>query len=117
MTTPEQDHSLNQDQSRLVRQLSVALWTTVGIAIVLVLSLIGVVIWLAVVNANEISNTNHQIAVNQTASDRRWCATFDLLTTPAIPAPTNPAANPSREATYQLYSDFVALEKQFGCRP
>lgn len=45
----------------------------------------------------------------------QWCATLDLLTSQPVPRPANPAANPSREQAYQLYTDFMALRGRFGC--
>jgi hypothetical protein len=60
---------------------------------------------------------NTQVTVDQalTANNARWCSTMKLLTATPVPYPANAAANPSRVATYQLYEDFVALKKEFGC--
>ena len=55
--------------------------------------------------------TLHQI--QQTSS--QWCDTLDLLTQNKIPQPSDPAANPSREEAYQLYTDFMQLKGRFGC--
>ncbi len=52
-------------------------------------------------------------AVN--TSDRKWCTTVGLLTATPVPRPADPAANPSREASYRLYADFVQLKKDLGC--
>lgn len=102
------------DQDARYRRVVRLLLTGMGVGMLL---LIGAVIWLSVVVAGNTSRNEHQIAANQIASDQRWCATFDLLTSPPVPPPANAAANPSREANYLLYSDFVTLERQFGCRP
>lgn len=88
--------------------------TTMGVCMLL---LIGAVIWLAVVVAGNTSQNEHQIAVNQAASDHRWCSTFDLLAGEKVPAPPDPAANPSRESSYKLYQDFVTLKSEFNCNP
>ena len=45
----------------------------------------------------------------------QWCDTLDLLTRNKIPQPADPAANPSREEAYQLYTDFMQLKGRFGC--
>ena len=51
--------------------------------------------------------------VNQ--SNHRWCDTLVLLTARPVPKPADPAANPSREQSYVLYSDFVRLRRNLGC--
>ena len=53
------------------------------------------------------------ISVQRQAHD--WCATLNLLTSQAVPKPADPAANPSRQQAYVLYSDFVDLRHRFGC--
>jgi hypothetical protein len=54
---------------------------------------------------------SHEIS----SSDHDWCAAIDLLTARPIPYPADPAKNPSRVATYDLYEDFVTLRHQYGC--
>jgi hypothetical protein len=51
----------------------------------------------------------------QQVSDHRWCTTLTLLTSQRVPKPADPAANPSREESYRLYSDFVKLRRDLGC--
>jgi len=58
-----------------------------------------------------IVENQHQV----TAASQQWCTTLDLLTRTPISKPGDPKANPSREASYELYLDFVHLRKQFGC--
>ena len=48
-------------------------------------------------------------------SDARWCSTLELLTSRPVNPPSNVAKNPSREADYRLYLDFVQLRRDFGC--
>lgn len=49
-------------------------------------------------------------------SNRQWCTVLDLLTRNPVPKPADPAQNPSRAASWELYEDFVHLSGQFGCR-
>jgi hypothetical protein len=49
------------------------------------------------------------------ASNHTWCATLDLLTSRPVPRPADPAANPSREQTYVLFTDFTDLRHHLGC--
>lgn len=49
-------------------------------------------------------------------SQREWCDALNVLTSQPVPAPANPAQNPSREAAYRLYEDFVQVKQEFGCR-
>lgn len=48
-------------------------------------------------------------------SNQNWCAALVLLTGNPVPRPADPAANPSREQAYELYQDFIAIERRFGC--
>lgn len=50
-------------------------------------------------------------------SDRKWCATLELLTSHPVARPADAAANPSREQSWLLYSDFVRLRRANGCPP
>jgi hypothetical protein len=50
-------------------------------------------------------------------SNAQWCDTLALITSRPVPKPTDPAANPSRQESYLLYSDFVTLQNKFGCKP
>lgn len=54
--------------------------------------------------AHEVNGSQHQ-----------WCSTLTLLTSRPVPRPADPGANPSREQTYVLYSDFVQLRHRLGC--
>lgn len=49
-------------------------------------------------------------------SQAQWCQTLELLTKHPVPKPADPAANPSRETTYQFYQGLVTLKHSFGCR-
>jgi hypothetical protein len=44
------------------------------------------------------------------------CPIVRLVIAHPVPRPSNPAANPSRVATYQMYEDFVIVKRQYGCR-
>jgi len=46
----------------------------------------------------------------------QWCDTLTLLTKNPVPKPADPQANPSRQQSYLLYSDFVKLRHKFGCQ-
>jgi len=48
-------------------------------------------------------------------SQRQWCETLTLITSVPVPAPADPAANPSREGQYRLYEDFLHVRQEFGC--
>jgi hypothetical protein len=48
-------------------------------------------------------------------NNAQWCDTLRLLTSHPVTKPSNPAANPSRVASYQLYLDFLTLKHRFGC--
>lgn len=48
-------------------------------------------------------------------SQSQWCDTMRLLTSHPVPAPSNAAANPSRENAYRFYSDFKMLKERLGC--
>jgi hypothetical protein len=50
-------------------------------------------------------------------SQRQWCETLTLITSVPVPAPADPAANPSREGQYRLYEDFLQVQRRFGCHP
>lgn len=49
-------------------------------------------------------------------NDRQWCDSLNILTSQPVSPPSDPAQNPSREASYKLYRDFVQIRKEFGCR-
>jgi hypothetical protein len=49
------------------------------------------------------------------ANNKTWCAAMVLLTSHPVPKPSDPAANPSREQAYQLYTTFRTLRRQLGC--
>lgn len=79
-----------------------------------VLFIIGVVAVVALVIGGvsfAVLSNQHQVA----SSQQQWCDTLDLLTRTPVPKPADPKANPSREATYELYRDFVKLKDKFNC--
>lgn len=49
------------------------------------------------------------------SDDHKWCAAMTLLTAHPVPRPAHPAANPSREQTWQFYETFVHLRHSLGC--
>jgi hypothetical protein len=56
--------------------------------------------------------TSREIGLN----NQKWCTTLELLTSRPVPRPPDPAANPSREQAYVLYTDFRDLRHRLGCR-
>jgi hypothetical protein len=48
-------------------------------------------------------------------NNRNWCSALEVLTAVKQAPPADPTANPSRVETYELYTDFMAIEKRFGC--
>lgn len=100
------------DQSEKYRRSIATILAVMGMCM---LFLIGAVIWLSVVVAGNTARNEMQIAANQAASDHRWCATMNLLTLHPVSKPADPASNPSREASYQLFIDFLTLKDGFGC--
>jgi len=46
---------------------------------------------------------------------RHACTALEVLTSQAVAAPADPAANPSREETYKLYLGLVAWKRADGC--
>jgi hypothetical protein len=51
----------------------------------------------------------------QRSSNQQWCAALQLLTSQPVNPPADPSSNPSRVAQYKLYTDFLTIEKRFGC--
>jgi hypothetical protein len=43
------------------------------------------------------------------------CQALELLTATPVPAPADPAANPSRETTYKFYEALLFWERADGC--
>ena len=43
------------------------------------------------------------------------CAALGLLTAKPVPKPSDPAANPSRETTYEFYEAILFWERADGC--
>lgn len=72
-----------------------------GLLLLLVVAAVGVSLYLS---SRAVGN-----------ADRQWCSALDLLTRHPVPAPANPGANPSRAEAYELYSDFIAIKRHFGC--
>lgn len=114
---PPSEHEIDMDTQydSALRRMRRPIWVIVAILGVLVVMLTGAVIWLIVQNSADTSRVAQEVVAAQEASDHRWCATMDLLTIVPVAAPKNAAANPSRESSYQLYVDFTALKKSFGC--
>jgi hypothetical protein len=106
------DERLSEVQRRSWRYVRVLI---AGLALA-VLALTGAVVYLLVAAADSTAQNGQQITANQHASDQRWCGAIDLLTAAPVTRPADAAANPSREATYQLYLDFVTLQREFGCQ-
>jgi hypothetical protein len=48
-------------------------------------------------------------------SQHQWCTVLTLLTSHPVPKPADPAANPSRQQGWLLYSDFVTVRDRFRC--
>jgi hypothetical protein len=117
MSTPHEEEDLNGQIHKVDSRYRSAITVILAVMGACILVLIAAVIWLSVVVLGNTAQNARQIAVNQAASDHRWCATIDLLTETPVPKPADPAANPSREANYQLYLNFLVLKDQFGCRP
>jgi hypothetical protein len=49
-------------------------------------------------------------------SDSQWCGALTILTSTPVPKPADPAANPSREVNYKLYTAFTGVENKFRCK-
>jgi len=50
-------------------------------------------------------------------SEQALCPALGLFTRTPVPAPADPAANPSRVQTYRLYRDFRQAERSYRCSP
>lgn len=69
----------------------------------------GIMVLIAVVGCYLL--TVYQVDLSQ----RHWCDALTTLTQNPIAKPANPAANPSRVESYNLYQEFVDLKGDFGC--
>lgn len=49
------------------------------------------------------------------AEGHKFCDIVHTATAHAVPKPSNPEANPSREQSYVFYSEFVTLGGRLGC--
>jgi len=49
------------------------------------------------------------------SSEQHWCSALQTLTQHKVPRPAHPAANPSRQEGYVLYTEFVKIRGEFGC--
>lgn len=49
------------------------------------------------------------------SSERHWCSALQTLTQHKVPKPADPAANPSRQEGYVLYTEFLKIRGEFGC--
>lgn len=56
--------------------------------------------------AHEISGNNH-----------KFCQVVTGVTSVPVPRPANPAANPSRETSWEWYERFADLGRSLGCSP
>jgi hypothetical protein len=110
------DDDLDRQLARTVRHSRRYVWAVIAVLALMVVGLaVTVIVLVIVVNGNTTRNAQ-QINASRQVQDRRWCATLNLLTATPVTPPPNPAASPSREASYQLYADFLALRQQFGCK-
>lgn len=113
--TDSLDDGLNRKLAALVRHSRRYIWILLaGMAVGLV-ALTAAVVYLLTVTSSGTSQNTQQILAIQQMADHRWCATLRLLTSVPVQAPADPKANPSRQASYLLYQDFVELQKQFHC--
>jgi len=114
-----------QAKAQLQRFVSTGMRTygwLIAVQSVIMVGLVAAVIYLLVGQANATRSIQAaaQKAVSQANAakgnnDRRWCSTMDLLTQVPVTAPSNAAANPSKETSYKLYEDFLQLKREFGC--
>ena len=49
------------------------------------------------------------------AANHKFCQVISGVTAVPVPAPADPAANPSREKQFELYEQFVSLGRGLGC--
>ena len=112
---PADRNQLDRQLANMVHHSRRYIYAILALEGLLVLVLTGVVAWLVILNNGSVTANARQIQHNQQASDRRWCGTMNLLTANPVTRPADPAANPSREASYQLYIDFLTLKQDFGC--
>lgn len=113
MSVPEDaELELGLERDYRYRRAVQAVLLSMSICLVL---LLGTVVWLAFVVEGNTARNQAQIATNQAASDQRWCATMNLLTGDPVAKPSDPKANPSRQASYLLYVDFIQLKSEFHC--
>lgn len=114
-TRRAQDEKLDDQLSGVLGRSLLFIRVIVVVLAALVIGLVAAVIWLVVVTDGDSARNAQQIDANQQAADQRWCATMNLLTAKAVTPPPDAASNPSREATYELYADFVRLKNSFHC--
>lgn len=48
-------------------------------------------------------------------TEQHACRALDLIVSHPIPKPANPAANPSREASYEFYQAILTWHNENGC--
>lgn len=48
-------------------------------------------------------------------SNHAWCGVVSAATATPVQRPPDPAANPSREQSWEWYERFVALGRDLGC--
>lgn len=51
------------------------------------------------------------------ANDRKFCDVITGFTVTPVQRPADPAANPSREMSWEWYERFVRLGRGLGCAP
>lgn len=49
------------------------------------------------------------------AADHKFCDIISATTSTPVPAPTDPAKDPSRERAYIFYLKFKELDRNLGC--
>ena len=116
-----------QEVERLIKSKSVPRWwgrALVAICLVLA-ALVGYLGYENLTHpvANQLRN-DVAATQNLAAQDRAYtnqvvqheCSSLELLTSKPVPKPADPAANPSRETTYQFYVALLAWEHSDGCK-
>jgi hypothetical protein len=112
---PLEDQKIKAMLAHSARRGMQTFWILIGIETLVVIALLGAVVYLLVAQAHATQNTDSIVAQAVQKDDKRWCATVDLFTLTPVAYPADPAANPSRVASYKLYMDFVSLKKEFSC--
>lgn len=75
--------------------------SAIAVSFLLVIAGVGYSLW----------HGQHALSSN----NQQWCTALTDLTSSPIAKPADPKANPSREFSYELYTDFKGLKTKFGC--